>query len=146
MARYVHSSPNLLCHDPGPLKLNYTLNSSTSHGRTLAGRSNTSIPHLPHMWTLDLLKFFVQWASFLTVSAGTGHSSIFPIHLDNEIQPKLCNSSSLHTHCNIANVMAQRKKSESLSFKACSKGNLWGCLIQQEKWDTQVNIQSDIIF
>lgn len=114
----------LLPHDLGLLKLNYTLNSPMSHGRTLATGSITSVPSPFPYVNMDLLKFFVQLASFFTVSAGTSFSSIFPIHLDNEIQPALYNSLSFHTHCNIANVMAQRKKSESLSFKTCSKGNL----------------------
>lgn len=91
MARAVHSSPSLLSHDPGLLKLNYTLNSPMSHGRTLTTGSITSVLHLLHLlhiWTLDLLKSFVQWAPFFTVSAGTG-LYIFPIHLDNEIEPAL---------------------------------------------------------
>lgn len=44
-----HSSPSLLSHDPGLVKCNYTLDSSISHGRTLAAGTISSVPHLLHM-------------------------------------------------------------------------------------------------
>lgn len=70
-------SKYLSSHHPGllkptllnPLGLNYMLNSSLSHGRTLVGGSIISIPHheplpdplFPHLLnaTLDLLEFLV---------------------------------------------------------------------------------------